>query len=120
MHDHNLTDDSTSESSISSVIDDFSATVFRSGISEFLDIPNPPKPSKLPNQTTSSRVLTSLENLQKIEEKEREALEKARLKEERARIREEKKKAKQNKGKNIYAYLLASLPGSPQVFSVGH
>ena len=105
MHDYNLTDDSTSESSSSSVVDEFSATVYTSGISEFLDIPNPPKPSRLPNQTTSSRVLTSLENLQKIKEKEREALEKARLKEERARKREEKKKAKLNDGKNVYISL---------------
>ncbi len=92
------TQDSTSESPNSSVIDDFGAAIYKSAISGFLEIPIPPKPSKLPEQTVSSRVLTSVENLQRIKEKEREALEKARLKEERARKREEKKKAKLGKG----------------------
>ena len=98
------TQDSTSESPNSSVIDDFGATIYKSAISGFLEIPTPPKPSKLPEQTVSSQVLTSVENLQRIKEKEREALEKARLKEEWARKREEKKKAKPGKGEQ-YTYI---------------
>ena len=100
LQNHIPTDDSISESSNSSVTGDFGAAVYKSAFSEFLEIPTPPKPSKLPEQTTSSRVLTSVENLQRIKEKEREALEKARLKEERARKREEKKKAKLSKGEH--------------------
>ena len=51
------TQDSTSESPNSSVIDNFGAAIYKSAISGFLEIPTPPKPSKLPEQTVSSRVL---------------------------------------------------------------
>ena len=103
--DHVPTEDSTSESGNSSIIDGFGAAgIYKSTISGLLEIPTPPKPitSKLPEHTVSSRVLTSVENLRRIKEKEKEALEKARLKEERAKKREEKKKAKLSKGKLVY------------------
>ena len=49
-----------------------------------------PKP-KLPERTYSTRALTSIENLERIQQKEREKQTKAQLVEERARKREEKK-----------------------------
>ena len=98
VQNHVPAEDSTSESANSSIIDGFGAGIYKSTISGLLEIPTPPKPSKLPEQTVSTRVLTSVENLQRIKEKERAALEKERLKEERARKREEKKKAKLSKG----------------------
>ena len=55
-----------------------------------LDLPTPPKP-KLPEQSSSTRALTSIENLERIQQKEREKQAKAQLVEERARKREEKK-----------------------------
>lgn len=62
-----------------------------SSISGFLNIPK--VPSKLPTvrQKSSGRVLTSKENLEVIEEKERKKQEEKRLKEERKRERERKK-----------------------------
>ena len=81
-----------SESSESSQpqLESFGTAVYQSGISKFLDIPTPPKPRKLPEHTVASRVLTSVENLQRMEE--RVAQEKARLKEVRVRKRKEKRK----------------------------
>ena len=41
------TQDSTSESPNSSIIDDFGAPIYKSAISGFLEIPTPPKPSSV-------------------------------------------------------------------------
>ena len=64
---------------------------------DFLLIPRPP--SKLPTvkPKLSGRVLTSLENLRMMEERELKKREDARLKEERKKVREEKRKQKEER-----------------------
>ena len=65
-----------------------------STISKFLVVP--PRPNQIPTKHGKSvgRVLTSLENLQLIQEREKQKQEKALQKEERKRLREEKAKKK--------------------------
>lgn len=80
-------------------------------VSNFL-IPNVP-PNELPTKHTKSagKVLTSMENLQLIEERQKKKQEEAqrkeerrRKREERARLRQEQKIAKKNKKKGIIIY----------------
>lgn len=68
-------------------------------ISKCLKQPLPP--SKIPTKTPkpTGRVLTSVENIEKMEAKELEKLEVARAKEEKKRLKEEKKKLKEQKKK---------------------
>ena len=70
-----------------------------STISKFLEIRS--RPSQIPTKhgKSAGRVLTSLENLQLIQEREKQKQEKALQKEERKRLREEKAKKKLEEAK---------------------
>ena len=72
-------------------------------LSAFLKTPQPP--SKIPtvNMKSSGKVLTSIENIRKMEAREKEKQEKLRLKEERKKLREGKKKVqvKSKKKENL-------------------
>ena len=87
---------SDSQDSSSSDQNQYLAAICQPSLDRFLDCPTPPRP-KLPEQTYSTRVLTSTENLDRIQQKEREKQTKAQLVEERARKREEKKALMGNK-----------------------
>ena len=65
-----------------------------STISKFLKIPSCPNKMPTKHGKSTGRVLTSLENLQLIQEREKQKQEKAVQKEERKRLREEKAKKK--------------------------
>ena len=60
----------------------------------FLKTPQPPSNIPTVNMKSSGKVLTSIENIRKMEAREKEKQEKLRLKEERKKLREEKKKVK--------------------------
>ena len=64
-------------------------------LKKFLNTPKPPCRLPTAKPKSSGRVLTSLENLKVMEEREEKKREEARLKEERKRAREEKKKLKE-------------------------
>ena len=66
-----------------------------SSIDCFLDCPDPPQRRPAVNDEHSIRVLTSSENLKRMEEKEKEKQRKAREKEERAKQRQAKKALKE-------------------------
>ena len=76
-------------------------------LSSLLSVPERTNPKKAPPKKSCGRVLTSLENIRTIEEKERSKKEKARLKEERKcemeRKREEKAKLAAEKKQKIEA-----------------
>ena len=61
-----------------------------STIDQFLDCPDPPQRHPVDTQYSSLRVLTSSENLKRIEEKKKEKQRKAQEKEERAKLRGKK------------------------------
>ena len=61
-----------------------------STISKFLKVPTHPNQMPTKHGKSAGRVLTSLENLQLIQEREKQKQEKALQKEERKRLREEK------------------------------
>ena len=65
-----------------------------STISKFLEIPRHPSQIPTKHGKSAGRVLTSLENLQLIQEREKQKQEKVLQKEERKRLREEKAKKK--------------------------
>ena len=70
-----------------------------STISKFLEIPSHPSQMPTKHGKSAGRVLTSLENLQLIQEREQQKQEKALQKEEKKRLREEKAKKKLEEAK---------------------
>jgi len=103
-----LSNSSLSDSPLpdSPLSDSYQPALKHSSIQHFLDCPDPPRRHPVINEQHSLRVLTSSENLKRVEEKEKEKQKKAREKEERAKMREikkalkeQQKRQKQPKGK---------------------
>lgn len=78
-------------SSDSPLLKPYQPALKQSSIGKFLDCPDPPKRRPAVNEKVSLRVLTSSDNLKRIEEKEKEKQRKAREKEDRAKTRESKR-----------------------------
>ena len=83
--------------SVSPLPEPYRPVLKHSSISHFLDCPDPLQRHPVVSGKCSLRVLTSSENLKRIEDKEKEKQRKAHEKEERAKLREAKKLLKEQK-----------------------
>ena len=71
-----------------------------SSLAKFFPVPTPPPKRSAPSKFPSSKVLTSVQNLRIMTEKENAKQEAEKLKEERRVIRQQKKAAKENESKS--------------------